>query len=106
MSLADRRSQENTMKSINAVIIISVLSLAVPISFAQSGTGSIQGTVTSEDGTSIDGAAVSYGRLVTLTKSGTHVEPAPGETSVSGSVNSDATGAFVIPNLPIGRYIV
>ena len=76
------------MKSIRSAILMC-LCVSV-IAWGQS-TGQIHGTVQDPSGAGIPGA---------------EVRATQSETGVSRSVPTDATGGFVLPNLPLGTYRV
>lgn len=86
-----------------------LLALAALPALAQTQTGVLSGTVTSDDGQMVAGATALYTRVVVL-KPGQFwhgpIEQAQGETPLSSSVQSDGSGHFTVAGLPPGNYLV
>jgi hypothetical protein len=69
--------------------------------------GTLQGLVTDDTGKPLAGAEVRYRRLYqAVLGSGHQVLPAPGEAVVQSKIATDANGAYVLPNLPVGDYLL
>ncbi len=81
------------VKKIHCAMVFSILLLSVvsPSAQAQTGTASIQGTITDETGALIPAATVTL--LNTATQN-------------SRNVVSDSNGAYSFPNTPIGTYTI
>jgi len=76
------------MRNVRFVLGSILLALVYSaVAFAQ--TGSIQGTVTDKSGAVVEGASVTVRNL---------------DTNTERAVTSSGTGAFSIPNLPVGPY--
>lgn len=74
------------------------------ISLGQTSSGSIQGSVTAEDGTRISSAVIRYQRITRNVVSGRNLVPAPGEAVIFSQASTDANGSFLVSSLPIGDY--
>jgi hypothetical protein len=70
------------------------------------GPGIGNGKVTDDGGVPVSGAIVRYQRIPQLV--GTTAKPvlAPGEVFAQGTVATDTTGAFSVPSLPSGNYLL
>src|SRR5215510_3294801 len=80
-----------TMMSCVGVICVGLMLSLAPAAFAQTGTGSVRGTVTDPQGKAVTGAQVTMSNA---------------ETAYSRSVTTDADGNYGFQSLPIGRYIL
>src|SRR5690349_16928138 len=84
--------EENWMRSLLraalSVVVVTVL-FASSVAAAQLSTAQLSGRITDQSG------AVLPGVTVTATQT---------ETGVTRSVTTDASGAYVLPNLPTGPY--
>ncbi len=74
-----------------AVLITLCLLLGSPLAFGQGGTGTITGTITDPSGLAVAGA---------------NVEATNAETGAVSASASTAAGNYVIPNLPVGTYVL
>jgi len=85
-----------------------VLILVLP-ALAQAQTGTIRGTVTSQDGKPVGGAVVSYARIpvfLTPAQGFPRYRLAPGELAVNYWVVADGNGDFAVDGLPAGKYLL
>lgn len=88
-------------------LYLAALACASPAALSQ--TGTIRGTVASEDGKPIPGAVVAYTRIPVFRSSGEgrwSYELAPGETYLNRTVSTEANGEFVAGGLPAGKYLL
>jgi hypothetical protein len=88
-----------------------VISLFVcSFAFGQSATavGALSGSASDVTGGKLAGAQVRYQRVISAYVRGQNGQPAPapGQTVVNGEVTADANGAFNLPNLPVGDYLL
>jgi len=85
---------------------LSILSAVSYLSGQTTPSGLMLGSVTGDDGLPLAGATVLYQRIYRTVLVGRQERPAPGEAVVRRATSSDASGAFLAPNLPAGDYFL
>ncbi len=77
--------------AIGACFVASILMFQYPVAFAQDATGTITGTVSDQSGSVVPNAAV----LIVET-----------QTGIKHETTSNSSGAYTVPQLPVGIYSV
>lgn len=95
----------NLNRTITGAAALCSMSIVCCSAVAQTGIGSVSGSLITELGQPLAGVSAVYRRFPQLTiDSHHHISPAPGEQGFFGKVTTRTDGTFAVSGLPAGNY--